>query len=206
MPCLSRLIKSFPAIPNIMLSLRWYSVHFVTQEQNITSTTKLPHNHEHNRDHLPVPPTKAMGAITQNRRGRPAGLTSCYSGVVRFRRARRERRRRYLLGCMFWAKFGRRGGGANRDGRTGLNRLSRSKKPTIPQSTVGRGPCYDRRIGRGTEWRPRLWQRKLGGDIFDAQEGWKAWPIGDRAVHFNGSACSHSISAPQSTTAWLGGG
>jgi hypothetical protein len=24
-------------------------------------------------------------------------------------------------------------------------------------------------------------------------QGWKAWPIGDRAVHFNGSARSHFI-------------
>jgi hypothetical protein len=26
--------------------------------------------------------------------------------------------------------------------------------------------------------------------------GWEAWPIGDRAVHFNGSARSHSIKTP----------
>ena len=34
--------------------------------------------------------------------------------------------------------------------------------------------------------------------------GWKAWPIGDRAVHFNGSARSHSIKTPQSTSVRLG--
>ena len=45
-----------------------------------------------------------------------------------------------LLGCIFWAKFGRQGGlipWPNRDGRTELDRLSRSKNSTIPQSTVG---------------------------------------------------------------------
>ena len=72
--------------------------------------------------HPPMPPTKAMGAITQNRRGRPTATpckTSWYSGVVRFGRARERRHR--LLGCIFCAKFGRRGGlipWPNRDGRT----------------------------------------------------------------------------------------
>ncbi len=36
--------------------------------------------------------------------------------------------------------------------------------------------------------------------------GWKAWPIGDQTVHFNGFACSHSIKTPQSTSIWLGWG
>ncbi len=43
-------------------------------------------------------------------------------------------------GCIFWAKFGTRGDlipWPIRDGRTELDRLSRSKKSTIPQSTVG---------------------------------------------------------------------
>ncbi len=43
-------------------------------------------------------------------------------------------------GCIFWAKFGRRGDlipWPIRDGRTELDRLSQSKKSTIPQSTVG---------------------------------------------------------------------
>jgi len=74
-----------------------------------------------------------------------------------------------FIGCIFWAKFGRRGGlipWPNRDGRTKLDRLSRSKKSTIPQSTC-LGPLYVRRIGRGMERRPCLWRRKLGG-IFDA--------------------------------------
>ena len=54
-------------------------------------------------------------------------------------------------------------------------------------------------IGRGTERRPCLWQWKLRG-IFDTWVGrWKAWPIGDWAFHFNGSARSHSIKTAQST-------
>ena len=48
-------------------------------------------------------------------------------------------------------------------------------------------------------------RRKLGG-IFDAWGGWKALAIGDRAVHFNGSARSYSINTPQSTSVRLGGG
>jgi hypothetical protein len=34
----------------------------------------------------------------------------------------------------------------------------------------------------------------------------KAWSIGDRAVHFNGSSCSHSNKIPQSTSVQLGWG
>ena len=83
--------------------------------------------------------------------------------------------------------------------------------PSIPvqkfnHTTINRrGPLNVRRIGRGTERRPCLWRRKLGG-IFDAWGGWKAWPIGDRAVHFNGSARSHSKNTPQSTSVRLGWG
>jgi hypothetical protein len=83
--------------------------------------------------------------------------------------------------------------------------------PSIPAEKINhttinrRGPLYVRRIGHGTERRPCLWRRKLGG-IFDAWGGWKAWPIGDRAVHSNGSARSHSIKTPQSTSFRLGWG
>jgi hypothetical protein len=34
----------------------------------------------------------------------------------------------------------------------------------------------------------------------------KAWPIGKRAAHFNGSARLYTSNTPQSTSAWLGGG
>jgi len=76
----------------------------------------------------------------------------------------------------------------------------------INHTTINRRlPLYVRRIGRGTERRPCLWRRNLGG-IFDTWGGWKAWPIGDRAVHINGSTCSHSIKTPQSTSIRLGWG
>jgi hypothetical protein len=74
--------------------------------------------------------------------------------------------------------------------------------PSIPvlkinHTTINRqGPIYGRQIGRGTERRPCLWRRKLGR-ISDAWGGWKAWPIGDRTVHFKGSTRSHSINTPQ---------
>jgi hypothetical protein len=83
--------------------------------------------------------------------------------------------------------------------------------PSIPvqkikHTTINRrGPLNVRRIGRGMERRPCLWRRKLGG-IFDALGEWKPWPIGDRAVHFHGSARSHSSKTPQSTSDRLGGG
>ena len=56
----------------------------------------------------------------------------------------------------------------------------------INHTTINRRRrLYVRRIGRGMERRPCLWRRQLGG-ILDPQGGRKAWPIGDRAVHFNG--------------------
>ncbi len=57
-----------------------------------------------------MPPTKAMGAITQNRHVLPTETplsTSWYLGVVQFGRARE--RRQHLIGCIFLAKFSRRG-------------------------------------------------------------------------------------------------
>ena len=47
---------------------------------------------------------------------------------------------------------------------------------------------------------------EIRGNIFDDWGGWKAWAIGDRAVHFNGSDRSYSINVPQSTGVRLGGG
>ena len=108
----------------------------------IGNTCCLSH-HENMVHHstMRLPPTKAMGAITQSRQGLPTATllsTSWYSGVVRFRRAMEQRH--CLMGCKFWAKFSRRGGlipWPNHNGRTKLDRLSRSEKSTIPQSTVG---------------------------------------------------------------------
>ena len=124
--------------------------------------------------HPPMPPTKAMGAIKQNRRGRPT-TTPCSTfwclNMVGFLRAIERRLR--SIGYIFRTKFGWRGDlipWHNQDGRAELVRLSRSKKSTIPQSTDG---CLvGRQIGRVTERRLCLWRRKLGG-IFDAWWGGK---------------------------------
>ena len=57
----------------------------------------------------------------------------------------------------------------------------------------------------------RPWNRKGGsvcGDLFLGNKrhwgGAKAWPIRNRAAHFNGSARSHSSNTPQSTSDRLG--
>ena len=112
------------------------SVHFVHMEQKITSTTPQ-HNRKHNRAPCPTAPSahasyKGYG-FNNAKQPRPPHRATMI-GVVRFGRARERRHR--LLGCIFWAKFGRRGGlipRPNRDGRTELDRLSRSKNSTIPQ-------------------------------------------------------------------------
>jgi hypothetical protein len=88
-----------------------------------------------------MPPTKAMGATTQNRRSLPTATplsTLWYSGVVRLGRARERRHR--LLGCIFWAKFGWPGGFDNLAESRWEDRIGPSilvQKSTIPQSTVG---------------------------------------------------------------------
>jgi hypothetical protein len=67
----------------------------------------------------------------------------------------------------------------------------------------------NRRVPRRATNRP--WNRKGGsvcGVLFLGNKphwgGAKAWPIGNRAAHFNGSARSHSSNTPQSTSARLG--
>jgi hypothetical protein len=50
-----------------------------------------------------------------------------------------------------------------------------------------------------------LWRQKIGEKINALGVG-KAWPIGKRAAHFNGSAHLYTSNTPQSTSAWLGGG
>jgi hypothetical protein len=115
--------------------IRWY--HSVVRLQHIIencfpATSKKQHNASHtthniiknitgkNREnsifiapqhHPPMPPTKDMGVFNQNRRGCPTATplsTSRYSGVDLIGRARERRHR--LMGCIFLAKFGRRGG------------------------------------------------------------------------------------------------
>ncbi len=110
-------------------------------------------------------------------------------------------------GCIFWAKFGWRGDlipWPNRAGWTKLDCLTRSKKSTIPQSTVGGLFMFSKsavgRNGGRVYGDGNLW------GIFDAWGGWKAWPIVEGVVHINGSARSHSIKTPQLTSVWLGWG
>jgi len=65
----------YAAIALVCVTLRT-PVHFVHMEQKLTTTPQ--HNREHNHTLCPTAPSahasyyaKAMGAITQNRRGRP---------------------------------------------------------------------------------------------------------------------------------------
>ena len=112
-----------------------------TSKQRIPPHNTHLHQYCDPQHHPPMPPTKDMGVITKNRCGRPTATPlskSGYSGVDRFGRARERRHR--LMGCIFLAKFGRWGGlipWPNCDGQTELDRLSRPKKSTMPQSTVG---------------------------------------------------------------------
>ena len=120
--------------------------------------------------HPPMPPTKAMSAITQNRRGHPTKTPSSmswYSGVVGFGRARERQNR--LLGCIFWAIFDRRGGVVTLAELQWEDQIG----PSIPVQKINhttinhRGPLNVWRIGWGMERRPYLWRQKLGG-IFSA--------------------------------------
>ena len=171
----SHSISNFPSRPTrppLCLFCHWppppppFWVKHMKQKNTTTLKTTANTTAHHVRQHRPpMPPTKAMGAITQNRRGHPTATpwsTSWSSGALRFRRARERRHR--LLGCIFWAKFGRRGGlipWPNRDGRTELDRLSQSKNSTIPQSTVG-GLLLFGESARGRNGGP------VCGGIFDA--------------------------------------
>ncbi len=155
-----------------------------------------------------MPPKKAMGVIKQNRRGCPTAtpwLTSGYSGVVRFGRAMEQPAP--FNGVHIMGEIRPAGGFDTLVELRWEDRIW----PSIPVQTIKhttinrRGPLCVWWIGRGTERRPCVWRQKLGG-LFNAWGRWKAWPIGDRAVHFNGSARSHSIKTPQSTSVRLGGG
>jgi hypothetical protein len=69
------------------------------------------------------------------------------------------------MGCIFLAKFGRRGGFDTQAELRWAERIG----PFIPAEKINhvtinrRGPLYGRQIGRETERRPCLWQRNLGG-------------------------------------------
>ena len=72
-----------------------------------------------------------------------------------------------------------------------------------------RHTTINRQVPRRAMTRP--WNRKGGSvcsDLFLGNKrhwgGAKAWPIGNRAAHFNESARSHSSNTPQSTSVRLG--
>jgi hypothetical protein len=154
-----------------------------------------------------MPPTKAMGGIKQNCRGHPTATplsTSGYSGVVRFGRARERRHR--LMG----AYSGQNLAGEGFDTLAEL-RWEDQIGPSILAEKINhttinrRGPLNVRQLAVGRNGRPVCGDRN-SGEYSTLRFGWKAWPIGDRAVHFNGSARSHSMKTPQSTSVRLGWG
>ena len=134
-----------------------HSVMFSTETKNYHNTPQ--HNCKHNRAPCPTAPSthasyKGYGcnnAKPPRPPHRNTMIDAWYSGVVRFGRAREWRH--HLLGCIFSAKFGWRGGllpWPNHDGRTKLDRLSRSKNSTMPQSTFGGLLMFGDRPGDGT--------------------------------------------------------
>jgi hypothetical protein len=201
----------YAVIAPVCVTLR-SSVHFVHMEQKITSTTPQ-HNREHNHAPCPTAPSahasyKGYG-FNNTKPPQPPHRNTMINIVV--------------LGCGPI----RMGEGAAAPfiwvqildeiwPEGGFDTLAESRwedqiGPSILLQKINhitinsRRPLCVRRIGCGMERRLCLWQGKLGG-IFDAWGGWKAWPIGDRAVHFNGSARSYSINTPQLTSVRLGGG
>jgi len=161
------------------------------------NTTTPQHNREHNRAPCPTAPSahasyKSYGCNNAKSpwplyRNTMIDVVVLGCGPIRTARERRHR----LLGCIFWTKFGRRRGlipWPNRDGRTELDRLSWSKKSTIPQLTVG-GLLMFSELAGGRNGGPVCGDENKGN--IRRLGGCKAWLIGDQAVHFNGSHCSH---------------
>jgi hypothetical protein len=116
-----------------------------------------------------MPPTKAMGSITQNRRGRPPQHHDRRRGT----RVWSDSDGRGSGGTVYWGAYsGKNSAGGGFDTQAELQWEDRIG-PSIPvqkfnHTTINRrGPLNVWRIGRGTERRPCLWRRKLGG-IFDA--------------------------------------
>ena len=133
---LSRLIKSFPAIPNMLLTLRT-SVHFATPQ----------HNRKHNCAPCPTAPSahasfKGYGCNNAKAKlPRPPHQNTMIDVVVLTCGPIRTGAgvAAPFIGVHILGKFGRRGGlipWPKCDGRTELDRLFRSKKSTIPQSSV----------------------------------------------------------------------
>jgi hypothetical protein len=128
------------------------------QQQARTLAIQLHHEYGAPQHHPPMPPTKAAGRIKQNHRGYPTATplsTLEYSGVVRFGWARERRHR--LMGCMFWAEFGR-GGVAPWPNRE--SRWADLIGPSIPAEKINhttinrRWPLYVRRLAVGRNGGP----------------------------------------------------
>ena len=87
-----------------------------------------------------------------------------------------------LWGAYSWVKFGMWGDlipWPNHDEQAELDHLSRWKKSTIPQSTVG---CFiGQQIGRGTERQLCLRRRITIENIRRLRGGGQAWSIGNLA-------------------------
>jgi len=181
-------------------------------EQKITSTTPQ-HNRKHNRAPCPTAPSahvsyKGYGCNNAKLPRPPHHNTMIDVVVLRCGPIRTgERAVALFIGVHILGKIQPAGGFDTRAESRWEDQIGPSiLVQKINHITINRlRPLCVRRIGRGTERRPCLWRWKLGG-IFDARGGWKAWPIGDRAVHFNGSDCSYSINTPQLTSVRLGGG
>ncbi len=133
------------------------TTHIPCNHQQEERTLTIHLHHEYGAPPLvhPCPPTKPLGKIKQNRHVLPTPTpfsTSAYLGVFVFGQAMEW----WLCfrGCIFWAKLGLWGDcipWRNCGGRAEFDRLSRSKKSTIPQSTVG---CLvGEQIGCGMERR-----------------------------------------------------
>jgi hypothetical protein len=108
------------------------------QKNTIPQHSSTQHNREHHhvrQYHPPMPPTKAMGAITQN----AAATLPQHHDQRRGTRVWSDLDGRGSGGTIYWGAYSRQnsaGGGGlipwpNCDGRTELDRLSRSKESTI---------------------------------------------------------------------------
>ena len=123
-----------------------YNYDNTTQPQNMLLLTTPQHNRKHIRAPCPIAPSTHASYKGYERNNaklpRPPYRNTMINVVILRCGPTRmgEGAAAPLLGFIFWAKFGRRGGlipWPNGDGRTKLDRLSWSKKSTISQSTVG---------------------------------------------------------------------
>jgi hypothetical protein len=134
----------YAVIVQVCLTIR-SSVHFVHNEQKLTSTTPQ-HNRKHNRAPCPTAPSahasyKGYGfdnakPLRAPPRNTMMDVVVLGCGPIRTGKGAAAP----FIGVHILGKIRPAGGfepWPNRDGRTELDHLSRSKKSTIPQSTVG---------------------------------------------------------------------